>query len=124
MNAIIESVGSYKGHVFAVKFQDLGHRTGYVKLEPHDVYDDVYDINVHGGVTYHETHVPEAGQCLPPGEWVGFDCAHSWDKPDHICCKKYFGKDPIITYSAPDAEVRSLDFCEGECKKLIDQLVG
>ena len=123
MSSIIESVGSYKDHVFVVKFHELGHRTGYVKLEPDDVYDDVYELEVHGGVTYHETTVPEVGQYLPPGTWIGFDCAHSWDKPDVHSCNKYFGK-CLDDYNAPHAEIRDLDFCENECRKLIDQLVG
>lgn len=122
MSSIIESIGSYKGHVFIVKFHDLGHRTGYVKLEPDDGCEDVDSLEVYGGVTYHETVVPEAGQYLPPGTWVGFDCAHITDKPDAYNCNKYFGKDPN-DYSGPDAEVRDLDFCENECRKLIDQIV-
>jgi hypothetical protein len=126
MSSIIESVGSYKDHVFIVKFHDLGYRTGYVKEEPEDDYQQsVYSLDVHGDVTYYKTHIPEVGQYLPPGTWIGFDCVHNWDNPDAYSCKKYFGKDPITTYgSHPAAEVRDLDFCENECRKLIDQLVG
>lgn len=122
MESIIEFVGAYKGHVFCVLFHSLGHRTGYVKVEPNDVCEDVYQLSVHGGVTYHKTVTPKSGQCLPPGSWIGFDCAHSWDKPDAYHCQKYFGKDPIDNGSGPGAEIRDLEFCEKECKKLIDQL--
>lgn len=124
MSSIIESVGAYKDHVFVVKFHDLGYRTGYVKTEPEDVYYNAYELKVHGGVTYVGVIEPEVGRNLPPGMWIGFDCAHLGDKPDYYHCNKYFGRDPIDGYNDADSEVRDLDFCEKECRKLIDQIVG
>lgn len=73
-----------------------GSLCGYVGCPPShpwhglDSFDDLWDINVHGGLTFSGAcdedapeghgicHVPEPGR---PGDvwWLGFDCGHAWD---------------------------------------------
>jgi hypothetical protein len=73
----------------------MGALCGYVGLPPdHPLhgkgYDDVPDVDVHGGLTFADScqegaedgpgvcHVPEPGR---PAKvwWLGFDCAHGFD---------------------------------------------
>jgi len=67
----------------------MGHWCGYVGVAPGhpwhgQSYDELGDVEAHGGITYAQAcggeicHAPEAGE---PEDiwWVGFDCAHWGD---------------------------------------------
>lgn len=107
----------------------MGHRCGYVgvpKGHPHydKDYNDLYDINVHGGLTF-----SEHGISAPVDEklfWFGFDCAHYMDAKDtSIMSPEYLEiheKYPRLLEEG--AMVRDLPFCERECESLAKQLGG
>ena len=93
-------------------------------------YDDV-EADVHGGLTYADLCEGEPGEgiChLPaPGEpdavwWLGFDCAHAWDRrPGDEAMWREIGK-PELALPEPNARYRTLQFVKDECAKLAAQL--
>jgi hypothetical protein len=76
-------------HCLITRVSNLGHLCGYVAIPPGHPwhgksYNDLQDVEVHGGLTYSEMcsgricHVPDPGE--PDGVWwLGFDHAHSGD---------------------------------------------
>jgi hypothetical protein len=110
-----EIVGQYHNHEYRVKLLRGGWRCGYVRINPDD-NTCIYDIDVHGGITYSRD---SENSYLPDGWWVGFDCIHSGDEKDVNAVKEVFGYDiECDGYGV----VRSAEYVENECKKLIDQL--
>ena len=107
----VESDFEHEGLRCVVVKQPMGHRCGYVGVpKGHDLYgkdafdtkdESLWDISVHGGLTY-----SEGGEINKyPVEsidtwWFGFDTAHYWDT-----------KNP-----------KSTEYCINECKKLAEQL--
>lgn len=69
-----------------VKIFRNGYYCGYVGLEPsHPYYGKDYDelsyIDVHGGLTFSNSHIPNIPETLNDGLWyVGFDCNHFGDR--------------------------------------------
>ncbi len=70
-----------------VRNPKLGHLCGYVavpkghpcygKNYSHIPYDDLFPVEVHGGLTFSQAG---DGATWPEGYWwLGFDCAHAWD---------------------------------------------
>lgn len=136
--SIIESNFTYKGYKCCVIFQPLGHRCGYV-LVPHyhkfyeKEYSELGCIKCHGGITYSSHRL--LGQ-EHPSWWIGFDCAHWDDLPDVQSVVKYFGEPDeeernwlnFLSGNAgrrePEiAQIRTLQFCEQECRNIVDQLI-
>lgn len=91
-----------------------------------DVYrvteDDRY-IDVHGGLTYSAFCEGEPGDgiCHLPGAgepdkvwWLGFDCAHLYDKKP--------GGDK--KWEEPTASYRTLGYVKRQCESLAEQLAG
>lgn len=113
----VETRSTYKGHRYGVLFVNpLGYRCGYV--EAHESLNPFKtkleeDLDVHGGVTYIE-HFNPLDYETTSNLWIGFDCAHAGDGLTFT--KK--GYETLFI-----GEVRSLDYCIEECKKLIDQLI-
>ena len=71
-----------------LRHDELGHLCGYVgvlkghpcygKDSEHMPYDDLFPVEVHGGLTF--SRVGNDGDTWPKGFWwLGFDCAHAWD---------------------------------------------
>lgn len=143
---VIEGGGEYKGYEFLITFTDLGHRCGYVAINPsHPVYGkdqvspcekDDFDLCVHGGITFHqEEHgIKEILKHPCKDEWLGFDAAHGGDAgcPDTV--EKYFGKTEFVSYMKNNAfytvemelmgmKHRTFDYMRQECFNLIDQLI-
>lgn len=57
---------------------------GYLTI-PEAVYakiPDVYDLDVHGGITFCEMYPPDPVYDYIPTPHIGFDCAHSGDTID------------------------------------------
>jgi hypothetical protein len=110
----------------------MGHRCGYVGVpESHPHYDkdynDVPDINVHGGLTYSSHGIAAELVLEKPLYWFGFDCAHYMDAKDlTIMDEKH--REIHEKYSIAEREegamVRDLPFCERQCEKLAKQLGG
>lgn len=109
---------------------DRGHRCGYVALPKEhrlhgvDYSDFDSDIEVHGGITF--TGGDEGYPVLHDGMWwVGYDCAHAWDRPsdEHLEQQrlKYPDK-PYMWDDRADGTHRELPYCERECEQLATQL--
>ncbi len=91
----------------------LMHLCGYVGVfKGHPLYGKSYDedevmweIEVHGGLTYADNHIPNKE---PDGLWwFGFDCSHAGDS--HI-------------YSSGRGIYRDMEYVKSECMKLFQQL--
>lgn len=136
----IESGGEYKNYEYLVTFNTVGHRGGYVAVpRNHPHYKKQYDtlrhlLDVHGGVEFFSkskrAEVYLGHPC--PEKWVGFSAGHIFDARDIECTKKYFPNDPLSR--CPEIEdawsrlkrktvLRTNEFMENECKRLIDQLI-
>jgi hypothetical protein len=118
MEKYTEIAGDYRGYKYEVVLTSAGHRCGYVHLHGGEfgLFDDIEcEIDVHGGITY----------CY--GDCIGFDCAHLGDAPDVDAVEARWGSDAVSgVYSCfrPEVDVvRTADFVERECRKVIDQLV-
>ncbi len=70
-----------------LRHHELGHLCGYVAVPKghlcygkdydHIPYDDLFPVEVHGGLTFSREG---DGDTWPKGYWwLGFDCAHAWD---------------------------------------------
>ena len=128
--AVVEKIFQYKGHECICIFNHLGYRRGYVSV------DNVVDIehymelgydNCHGGLTFGGELPYNYGQTK--SKYVGFDCGHFCDGYDFEQAYKY----GLITEEELDRRnneffylrgnpVRSLDYVEYNCKKLVDQI--
>lgn len=130
----IESDFIYKNFRCVVVFNcNTGCRCGYVEIPfNHPIadkdYDELTDINVHGGITFakweHATYPLESKY-----GWIGFDCAHGDDKSDFESWIKYCPEKlerikiiKSIVVRDVHSTIKSTEFCEKECKKIVDQL--
>lgn len=146
---ITESVFYHNNYKCVVVFSFLGHRCGYVAVNPdHPLFGIHYNqdikvillgqeikllslINVHGGITYselsHHRNYP-----MPQFDKVwyfGFDCAHSLDGKDIQLAIKYFSYNHVKAYAEFEKRypsnhlpIRSLSYVQKECRSLADQL--
>ncbi len=145
----IEVNEKYKGYEYLVYATSMGHRCGYVRIpKKHYLYGRGYfeELNVkfnrklnpfidsegnvamsilfdvHGGITF--SNKGTYAEFNKRGWWIGFDCAHSGDKPD---CKlmddKRKNKNYYEYYKSICGEIRSKEYVEQECKNLIDQII-
>lgn len=132
MSVVQETRFEYKGYPCVVLFNSLGHRCGYVGL-PHGTDVKINDINCHGGITYSSSHL--VLQKDTDRFWIGFDTAHCFDKSDFEKAKEYFANDKGIIRSLQFAEamnkkyktggeIRTLEYCVEECRKIVDQIEG
>jgi hypothetical protein len=109
-----------------------GNLCGYVAVpKGHPAYradmsdERLYDLSVHGGVTYASAckgsicHVPEPGE---PDDvwWIGFDCAHSGDwRPS--AAAPYLGD--LASMPSAWEEYRDIHYVTREVEHLARQLV-
>lgn len=88
-------------------------------------------VNVHGGITYsgmsYLTKFPT--NQFDKVWYFGFDCAHYNDAKDLNLAVKYFGYNRMKViielenkYPSYSYFIRSLSYCEQECKSMADQL--
>jgi hypothetical protein len=136
MRSIKESEFNYKGYNCIVIFQEMGFRCGYVEVPSNHIYykgeESSIDIECYGGITYTGNHIPLWKE---PSEywWIGFDCMHYGDEVDLELLKKAFSDDPVVQtwinirqnchYTTPHSVIRTLEFCENECRNIVDQLI-
>ena len=125
---VVEKQFEYKGHDCICVFTHLGFRNGYVSVKENKDYDD-YDIHCNCGLTYNgklpEYYNPKAQY------YIGFDCGHICDGYDYDTALKYGLINEKQYYALMEMElrlstfllpVRSLEYVENECRKIVDQL--
>lgn len=126
----------YKDYPCVVLFQPMGFRCGYVGIpKTHHCYYKEYDdipVDCHCGLTYANDRL--FGQKDLDTWWIGFDCGHCCDAYDVPKMKEYFADDEAVQHIIKineangyydifaDLEVRSLEYCIEQCKKIVDQL--
>ncbi len=140
-SVIVEGGGIYKDYEYLITFVDRGHRCGYVAIDKTNKYygkdltryDENIVLEVHGGITFHNgSHMLKSLLIHPcEDQWLGFDAAHSMDKPCLKTAKKYFGESPYLTFVSDldykgitGIKHRTFKYMEKECKNLIEQLRG
>lgn len=129
----LEKQFEYKGFPCVILFMPTGYRCGYVWI-PKEVKIDIDNIGCHGGITYNSDHLYH--QERKDLRWIGFNCAHCFDGYDVETAKRLFSdnekaiKEIIVLenrgYFAvcnEDNPIRTLDYCEEECKKIVNQVV-
>lgn len=137
-----ESRFEYKGFPCVVLFMPMGYRCGYVGLlKGNKYYKKKYDdipVDCHCGLTYSEPGLFRQND--NDTWWIGFDCVHLCDGIDIESFKKYYMNE--LKSKAVDTQraamlgvyqmyrlcneypVRTQEYVENECKKIIDQIVG
>jgi len=132
MNSKIEKDLMYKGVRCVVLGLKMGHRCGYVAIPTDsEKYSEDYnsiDIECHGGLTYGCVDNKYPVETKTPTAWIGFDCAHCWDKRDIDLMRELGADDKYIDmmtqmFEDPYAEVRTAEYCEEECKRIVDQIL-
>lgn len=132
---VVEDGGIYKNYQYLITFMHMGHRCGYVGINKENKfynlshYDDLPDLDVHGGVTFFDTSDCIIDENLIKNscgdKWIGFDAGHYMDKLDKFLAIKLFSSpnyyllNNVVIYG----EIRSKEYMIQECKNLIDQLV-
>jgi len=135
---MIEALFYHKGFKCVVILTYRGYRCGYVGVAPgHPFYDkhynEVSDINVHGGLTYSAY----ASECptyptnqIEKMKWFGFDCSHLGDGIDLEAADKQLSRKQcadiqwytsLSGWREIDSQVRSKTYVMWECKALADQ---
>lgn len=128
--AVVEKIFQYKGHECICIFNHLGYRCGYVSVDDSadtGHYMELDYDNCHGGLTFGGDLPYNYGQTK--SNYIGFDCGHSCDGYDFEQAYRY----GLITeeewyrrnddfYYLTENPVRSLDYVEQNCKKLVDQI--
>ena len=111
----------YKGYKCRILRNQSNCLCGYVGVKDsskfyYQDYDDCY-INVHGGLTYSDSHCPmnhENDQYMYLGLWwLGFDCAHAGDLIPSI----------MRAYSDVGDTYKDIGFVRGEIENMVDQII-
>lgn len=132
----IESAFECDGFRCIVVFNGrLGMRCGYVAV-PADhplagkKSDEISEvIEMHGGCSFAENGTGDYPEPGPHG-WIGFDCAHARDAQDCDAWEKYFpeiyrySKEHGLILRFDGSEVRTLHYCEEECRSIARQLAA
>lgn len=126
---IVEKQFEYKGHDCICIFNCRGYRCGYVSVDNNKDYKE-YDIACHCGLSFGADRLTK--DFNPKKDYyIGFDCGHICDGRDYdtaleydlINEKKYNNliemEIHLPTFLEP---VRSLEYVEEQCKKIVDQL--
>lgn len=126
---VVEKQFEYKGHDCVCVFTALGARNGYVSVDGNKEFDK-YDIDCHCCLSFGVERLSK--ECTPKKDYyVGFDCAHICDGRDWDMALKYglitekrynelMEMEILLpTFLQP---VRSLEYVEDQCKKIVDQL--
>lgn len=127
--AVVEKQFEYKGHDCICIFTALGVRNGYVSVDDNkDCFD--YDIDCHCGLSFGAGHLFD--EYNPKSAlYIGFDCGHICDGHDYDTALKYGLINEKQYYNLIEMEmrlstflqpVRSLEYVEDECRKIVDQL--
>lgn len=138
---ICEVLGVSDGFGYAVTLNDMGVRCGYINIPASVPTELIENINVHGGITYvGHSNEPIPGMDIKTDGndtlWIGFDCMYYDDIPDYDSLDKY-ANDGLISASndakilkkipclkSNIAEIRTIEFCEYECKSVCEQVAS
>lgn len=115
------------GYEWAITHNN-GYRCGYVRIpQEHPLYgkdchdDEVWELNIHGGITFGEADKP----CEKEGEdnawWLGFDCAHAGDAADPDLPGSSHNEIKI-QLERPSDSIKTTDYVRKECFSLVEQL--
>mgnify|MGYP003464887905 CR=1 FL=1 len=127
--AVVEKHFKYKGHDCICIFSYIGYRCGYVSVSDKEkpFYD--YDVTCHCGLTF-DGELPDYYK--PKKKYyIGFDCGHICDGNDYDTALRYgliteqrYNELIEMQIKSPTflQPVRSLEYVENECKKIVDQL--
>ncbi len=112
-----------EGYLGMCTFSNIGHRCGYVGItKDHAVwdlsYEDIYHVNVHGGLTFAGKHTPAK---FPDHYFYGFDCGHYGDGRDLEKAVEY-GFDVEYLRDFDDSLPKTLEFVIEEVQNLSRQL--
>lgn len=123
----------YKGFPCVILFMPMGYRCGYVGI-PKDTEIDTDSIACHCGIAYEATYLHN--QADTDKLWIGFDCGHACDGFDLDKIKELYADDESVMKQTEIMEktgyfaicnegnpVRTLEYCEEECKKIVEQLI-
>lgn len=134
------ATGEHKGFEWCVTHNGTGYRCGYVRIPAghpwHGKHYDDIDARCHGGLTFDEADEPCDKGGPDNAWWIGFDCAHSGDRPDSTLTRNRL--DPaskamldlgnfagsmlsLGDVSNLPAGVRSQQYVEAECHSLCEQ---
>lgn len=122
---VIEHEEIYQGYHLVVVFNNA-FRCGYVGLPfGHKLcnieYDDLYDYEVHGGLTY--SGISNSFKKDGYVWYLGFDCAHCEDGVDVETMKKYGASQiSIDVWRHLDGEIRTKEYVIQELKNLVKQI--
>ena len=131
----------YQGFPCVVLFMPAGYRCGYVGLPKGNKYykkkvDDI-PVDCHGRLTYSKNHL--FGQDDKDTWWIGFDCGRFTDGIDKDTFNKLYEEEllsmPPVEWRAcmmdfdrgwevgRGCPVRTQEYVESECRKIIDQIL-
>lgn len=123
-----EWIDEETGYACEIVRNGSGALCGYVAIpETHPYfgrdYNDLYSINVHGGLTYSSPEqkksdiekLCEPEDTQPRTQQFGFDCSHSGDLSPGIPKQWRFESSHGCTY-------RTLNYVKGQCRMLAQQL--
>lgn len=126
---VVEKQFEYKGHDCICVFGCLGYRCGYVSVDGNKDFNE-YDIDCHCGLSFGVERLSK--ECNPKKDYyIGFDCTHICDGHDFDLALKYglitekrYNELMEIQIHLPTflQPVRSLEYVEEQCKKIVDQL--
>lgn len=117
---MIEKIWEYKSILCVVRVIGyMGHRCGYANI-PYELYPkDVYEVEVHGGVTFEDESIPEPYLESIKGNWIGFDCSHAGDCGDPLYAEN---KDYIRECLDRGDHVWTLDEVVQETERMVDSI--
>ena len=127
--AIVEKRFEYKGHNCICIFNPRGFRCGYVSVDDNKDFFE-YDIDCHCGLSFGASYLNKEYNSKD-SRYIGFDCDHICDGHDYDTALKYGLINEREYYNLIEMEiflttflqpVRSLEYVENECRKIVEQL--
>ena len=122
----------YKGFPCVILFMPMGYRCGYVGI-PKETKINEDSIDCHCGVSYSSDSLHRQEDKFT--HWIGFDCGHACDGFDLAKIKELYADDESIIKQTLIMEmigyfsyvtknpVRTLEYCEEQCKGIVEQLI-
>jgi hypothetical protein len=131
-DALLEK-GEHAGFEWEVTSNGIGYRCGYVRVPAGHPWhgkdygdESLYDVEVHGGLTFAAADT----DCGKGGEdnawWLGFDCAHYLDAKDpRIMTGEQIAHELAMEARYPRLNigqvVRTTEYVAAECRALAEQ---
>lgn len=105
-----------------LRHHELGHLCGYVGVSKghpcygkdydHIPYDDLFPVEVHGGLTF--SRVGDGDTWQKGFWWLGFDCAHAWDLVPYMLLHREL--------ESPDSTYKNFQYVRRETEDLASQV--